>query len=204
AWPAPARGVTRRSRGRVPPARMATPARAGTAPGSAWAGRSLSSSLTGGGRWRMRARRKAVGFAHGLRGFGGTVEVCSGEVPSGWYLPSVHREGLATVLVAVVDGDADGRGDRAEVTQLGADAGRLRAHVTPAHPPLGPGGGVPGGDGKPVDHNGHLLGRRQSFRTRPALDGPSARCLPRLADPGRPVKRLSGGNVPLSTPGRWG
>src|SRR5215216_7695260 len=71
-------------------------------------------------RW-TRAIRKAVGFAHGLRGFGGTVEVCSGEVPSGWYLPSVHREGLATVLAAVVDGDADGRGDRAEVTQLGAD-----------------------------------------------------------------------------------
>jgi hypothetical protein len=57
------------------------------------------------------ATRKAVGFAHGLRDFGGTDEVCSGEVPSGWFLPSIHREGLATVLAAVEDGDTDGRGD---------------------------------------------------------------------------------------------
>src|SRR5215208_8533471 len=76
------------------------------------------------------ARRKAVGFAHGLRDFGGTDEVCSGEVPSGWFLPSIHREGLATVLGAADGGAGDGRGDPAEVPQLGADRGRLRAHVT--------------------------------------------------------------------------
>ena len=35
--------------------------------------------------------REAVGFAHGLRGLGGTVEVGAGEVPAGGYLPSIHR-----------------------------------------------------------------------------------------------------------------
>src|SRR4029453_1939074 len=164
AWPAPARGVTRRRRGRVPPARMATLAQAGTAPGSAWSGRSLSSSLTGGGSWRTkvgrrtRAIRKAVGFAHGLRGFGGTVEVCSGEVPSGWYLPFIHREGRAAARAAE-DGDGGCRGAPAEGAQSGADRVRLRAHVT-----LGPDVGQIQGDELPVDHNGHLLGRSWSRR----------------------------------------
>jgi hypothetical protein len=79
---------------------------------------------------RTRAIKKAVGFAHGLRGFGATAEVCSGEVPSGWYLPSIHREGLAAVLAAD-DGDDDCHGAPAEVPQLGAEHGELRAHVTP-------------------------------------------------------------------------
>src|SRR5215218_1649122 len=105
------------------------------------------------GRRRMWAIRKAVGFAHGLRGFGATVEVCSREVSSGWYLPSIHHEGRAAVLTAADGGSGDGRGDRSEVTQLGADVGRLRAHVTQAHVTLGPGEGRPWGDAKPVDHN---------------------------------------------------
>jgi hypothetical protein len=135
----------------------------------------------------MRAIRKAVGFAHGLRGFGGTVEVCSGEGPSGWYLPSIHREGPATVLAAVDDGDSNGRGDPAEVTQPGADRGRLRAHVT-----LGPLEGRPRGDAGPVDHNGTPPRPTPvSMETRPALDGHSAGRSTTLPDAKMAVKPLS-------------
>ena len=131
------------------------------------------------------AIRKAVGFAHGLRGSGGTVEVGSGEVPSGWYLPSI-REGLAAVLAAVEDGDTKGRGAPAEVPKPGADAGRLRAHVTP-----GPGQGRPRGHARPVAHNRHLLSRPAS-RNDPASTGRTFRqCPTTLADLRGPVKALS-------------
>jgi hypothetical protein len=107
-----------------------------------------SGQAADGVRRRTRAIRKAVGFAHGLRGFGGTVEVCSGEVPSGWYLPSIHREGLAAALAAG-DGDDERLGAPPEVTLAGPSRGRLGAHVT-----LGPGEGQIQGDEPPVDHNG--------------------------------------------------
>ena len=127
-----------------------------------------------------------MGFAHGLRDFGGTAEVCSGEVPSGWFLPSIHREGLATVLAAVEDGDADGRGDLAEVRSL-APIVAGSGHTSP----LGPFRAELGETSIRSFTIGHLLGRHQSLETRPALDGRSARRSATLADAKRRVKRLS-------------
>ena len=165
-WPAPARGVTRRSRGRVPARARGRE----QLQGLHGCGRSLSSSLTGGGWWRTETIRKAVGFAHGLRGFGGTDEVCSRGGPVR-LAPPVHapREGLAAVLAAVEDGSADGPGPLVSVRSLvPIVAGSRRTS------PLGPFRPAHGETSIRLVTMGHLLGPAQSLGTRPALDRRSA------------------------------
>ena len=178
--------VTRRSRGRVPPARMATLARAGTAPGSAWL-RSLLVVVVDGRRLVAdEGNEKGRGVRPvGLRGFGGTDEVCLGGPVR--LAPPVH----APRRPGGRPGRRRRRQRRRSWSPWRASEAWCRSWPAWRTSPLGPFRPAHGETSIRLVTMGHLLGRHQSLGTRPALDGRSAGRSPTLPGRGRAVKRLS-------------